>query len=174
MNATEWLKRDHELILEGLVALYAVADCVQAGRAVPVDDTRQLLMFFREFADEYHHHKEENALFPALEAAGMPSQGPIGVMLHEHEKGRKLLQRMIDGLPELPAGDAFDYIDLLRLHIEKENEVLFYIADRMLSASTDRSISAMFSQAEDTMPHVLDHEGYRKLFARLRMRAEEE
>ena len=172
MNATEWLKRDHELILEGLDALYGVAEWVQAGGVTPVEDIRELLKFFREFADEYHHHKEENALFPALESAGMPSHGPIDVMLREHDKGRKLLKRMSEHLPELAVEDAFDYIDMLRLHIEKENEVLFYIADQMLSKSTDQSISTMFSQAEDAMPQVVDHDRYRKLFAKLRAACE--
>ena len=167
MNATDWLKRDHTLILEGLDALHAVAKWVRNGGVVPVENMRKLVKFFHEFADDYHHRKEEGALFPALEAAGMPQQGPIGVMLREHDEGRRLLKRIGDELPEMDPAIAFDYVDLLRSHIEKENQVLFFMADRMLSASDDKSISGMFSEAEDAMPHVLDHAGYRRLFSDL-------
>ncbi len=169
MNATDWLKRDHTLILEGLDALQAVATMARTGGAVPVDNMRRLMDFFRVFADEYHHRKEENALFPALQAAGMPvSHGPLGVMLREHDEGRRLLKRLSDDLPELSADVAFDYIALLSSHIQKENQILFHMADRLLSASDDQAISDKFSQVQDEMPHVKDHDAYRKLFADLR------
>ena len=53
----------------------------------------------REFADEYNHRKEEGALFPALEEAGLPPQGPVAVMLYEHSEGRKLLKQIGDAPP---------------------------------------------------------------------------
>ena len=56
---------------------------------------KSYLGFLKEFADKCHHGKEEGILFPALTAAGLPSQGgPVGVMLHEHVEGRALIQEM--------------------------------------------------------------------------------
>lgn len=165
MRATEWLKRDHDLILEGLDVLQRVAEGVGGGATVPVDKLRELLRFFREFADQYHHKKEEDALFPALEGAGMPNQGPIGVMLQEHDEGRRLLQEMKDGLPNLDPATAFDYIDLLRSHIDKENQVLFHMADRMLSAADDDKLMGQFLRAEEEMAKVVDVVAWRKVFA---------
>lgn len=60
-------------------------------KRVPVEPLEQLLNFFRVFADLCHHGKEEQYLFPALEAAGIPREsGPAGVMLAEHAEGPRL------------------------------------------------------------------------------------
>ncbi len=168
MNSTDSLKRDHTLILEGLDALQAVAEKVRNGGSVPVEAMQKLVEFFRDFADVYHHRKEEEALFPALEAAGMPKQhGPIGVMLREHDIGRQLLRQIGTNLPRLDPTVALDYVNLLSSHIDKENEVLFVMADRILTAEADKSISEQFRKADDAMPNVVDHEAHRKLFADL-------
>jgi hemerythrin-like domain-containing protein len=171
MDATSWLRRDHDLILDGLDALHAAATCVRAGGTLPPESTQPLVAFFREFADSYHHHKEEHGLFPALEEAGLPPQGPVGMMLYEHEQGRKFIKGMNDALPNLSVEDALEYVDLMRAHIDKENQVLFNIADRMLSPNTDRSLMTMFSEKADAMPQIVAPERHKKLFADVRTAA---
>lgn len=110
------------------------------------------LDFFATFADGSHHHKEERILFPMLEAAGMPVHGgPIAVMLHEHDLGRKCLAQVRDNLAGLKAGSkeaeaavrtAFaEYVDLLRRHIWKEDNILFEIAKVRLSG--EREVAEM-------------------------------
>lgn len=168
MQATDWLKRDHELILEGLDALSAVARKVRSRQAVDEESIGKLLAFFREFADEYHHHKEEKALFPALEAAGLPPHGPVAVMLHEHDLGRRLLKLMRDSLPELDSDAAMEYVALLQAHIQKENEILFRMADRLLSPADDLSITEVFAETEAAMKSVVQIDAHRRLFAELR------
>lgn len=167
MHATEWLKRDHELILDALNTLTAVATWVQAGGAVPEEQTKKLLVFFHEFADDYHHRKEERVLFPALEAAGMPIHGPTAVMRREHEQGRALLKRIEESLPELDAEAALDYVDLLSLHIRKENEILFDMADRLLRGSDEQLLSQMVTETEIAIQQFLGQESYRHNFAEL-------
>lgn len=110
----------------GPLDLEAMADCVT---------------FIRQFADACHHGKEEDLLFPELEAAGMPrDRGPIAVMLHEHQQGRALATHMADSLDGARRGDerarailenaARGYIELIRGHIMKEDQVLFEMADQ--------------------------------------------
>ena len=53
-----------------------------------------ILEFLRVFVDKCHHGKEEDLLFPALIAGGVPKEGPIAVMLHEHEMGRRYVKAM--------------------------------------------------------------------------------
>ena len=65
--------------------------------------------------------------------AGVPSEGgPIGVMLEEHTQGRVLVQAMAAAGPAERPAVARRYIRLLRDHIEKENGVLFPLADSIL------------------------------------------
>ena len=155
MNATEWLKRDHELILEALDLLETLIARAAAGSPIPAEKARDLLDFFRTFADDYHHLKEETSLFPALESAGLAA--PVSVMLSEHDEGRDLLhllEKSIGGLslptPRMdPAGSLAErYINLLREHIHKENDVLFRLAERILMPSEDEDISAAFESLE--------------------------
>lgn len=165
MKATEWLKRDHELIIDAILALDAAATWVQAGGCVPQDRMQRLVRFFHEFADKYHHYKEEEVLFPALLEAGMPPAGPVSVMLREHEHGRALLQQIEGALPELAVEPALDYVAHLSLHIRKENEILFHMADRMLAGRDEQLVAQMMEKTKGIRAQVLAQDEYRRTFA---------
>jgi hemerythrin-like domain-containing protein len=54
----------------------------RAGGTASREVFEPFLEFFRGFADKCHHCKEEDRLFPCMEARGIPREGgPIGVML---------------------------------------------------------------------------------------------
>ncbi len=132
MSIIHMLREQHEVILSQLEILEDLA----AGTSGHPAAATPLLDFFVHFADEQHHATEESELFPALRAAGLPSPGPVDVMLREHELGRGLIARMraglaVDDWPAFAAA-ARQYVQLLRDHIAKENEVLFHIAERLL------------------------------------------
>jgi hemerythrin-like domain-containing protein len=151
MSPTDTLREDHERILTALSVLSAIA--AKPG-PLPREHVDQLVAFFRGFTDRCHHAKEENALFPALEARGIPRHGgPIGMMLHEHEEGRALLRDIEEGAA---AGDAAgrarfaqavrEYEDLLDGHIHKENDVLFRMAERVLDDAERVRLAATFAR----------------------------
>jgi hemerythrin-like domain-containing protein len=113
--------------------------------------------FLVEYADRFHHFKEEESLFPLLAERGVPVEGgPIGVMLHEHTVGRSLLAAIRDRLPAAQRGDetagseiaasAQRYIELLRQHIWKEDNVLFQMAHRVLNEADLRTIGESFAR----------------------------
>lgn len=63
------------------------------------EELEGIMEFLMVFVDKCHHGKEEDFLFPALEAAGVARDGgPIGVMLHEHERGRRHIADMKNAL----------------------------------------------------------------------------
>ena len=116
-----------------------------------------LLEFFRLFADRCHHGKEEDLLFPLLQAKGMPRDGgPIGVMLAEHDQGRSLVKQMaeaseayktkVSGAGGRWAEAARGYCALLRGHIDKENDVLFVMAERLLSPGEQGELAEGFEK----------------------------
>ena len=139
-SATSRLRTEHQLILQ-------VADVLETlvGRSESGDTDFEALTdciaFIRLFADACHHGKEEDLLFPALEARGMPhDQGPIAVMLFEHQQGRAFAKIMAGAIDEARAGNeealiklrnaATGYVNLIRGHINKEDHVLFEMADQ--------------------------------------------
>ena len=152
MQATDYLIKEHELIERVLNMLEQSALKVSSGETVPEGFGLWAITFFREFADQAHHEKEEELLFPLLEERGIPREGgPIGVMLNEHEIGRDCVKGMEQALEQGPLGNvayvtaAVRYIELLRQHITKENQVLFRMADQCLSDQDDAKLIEAFA-----------------------------
>jgi len=159
MFATEILRKEHDAILKMLDALDQTSLHLLDGVSVQPSTLQGLLEFFQLFADRCHHGKEEDLLFPLLERRGIPrNRGPIGVMLSEHDQGRELIQRMkaaaaeYEKAPQAAARQWSDaarvYSQLLREHIMKENNILFRMAEQILSPDEQTSLAADFEKAE--------------------------
>jgi hemerythrin-like domain-containing protein len=149
------LMNDHHAILSALDVFANILDKVSKEKSAIVDDLVSFIDFLREFADKCHHGKEEGVLFPAMIAAGIPDRGgPIGVMMAEHIQGRGYVFSMLETLEEPEDYVRFEkagraYIDLLRMHIQKENSVLFPMAERAITPEQLDSIYQAFSEHEE-------------------------
>jgi hemerythrin-like domain-containing protein len=149
-NPTDVLRDEHVLILRTLDAVETAADRLAQGDVVSETWWIDLVVWLRTFADGNHHTKEERLLFPAMVKAGVPGPngGPITVMLEEHELGRALIRDMERGGPATRVAAAHEYINLLRTHIAKENGVLFPLADALLDAAAQQSLTRAFEVAD--------------------------
>jgi hemerythrin-like domain-containing protein len=159
MFATDILRKEHDVILKMLDATDAVGRKLILGDKVSSETLNGLLEFFRLFADRCHHGKEEDLLFPLLEKKGIPRDGgPIGVMLSEHGRGRELVHEMelaSSQLQDSPgvsgrrwAQAAVEYTNLLREHIAKENDVLFQMAESLLTNEEQEQLAQEFERTE--------------------------
>ncbi|HEU4333054.1 MAG TPA: hemerythrin domain-containing protein [Candidatus Eisenbacteria bacterium] len=180
MKPTEVLVEEHRVIERVLTALETAAGRLAAGDTVPPEFFLRAADFIRGFADGCHHHKEEDVLFPALTAAGIPNEGgPVGVMLFEHEEGRRFTAAMRAGAERLKAGDAGardevvrnarGYVELLRDHIAKENNVLFPMADQVIRGGAAAKMTESFEEIE--REEQGDHDRYLALAADLEQEA---
>jgi len=158
-TATQVLRHEHEAILKMLDTAESIGESMARNEKIRPEVLSQILEFFRLFADQCHHGKEESLLFPLLEQKGMPRQGgPIGVMLHEHEEGRALMREMSEAVEAHNSGAegagarwaraARGYAQLLRSHINKENNILFVMAERVLTNDDQRQLVAQFEKLE--------------------------
>ena len=179
MKPTEQLRNEHEAIKLVLAVLEKLGSKLASAAAVDAADMDAVLEFITVFSDRCHHGKEEGFLFPALIAAGLPSDGgPIAVMLSEHDQGRSCVKQMVEGWRRYQAGDkaaasqlaqsAAAYIELLTAHIQKENTVLFPIAERVLSAETAQKIFDEFERFEVEKIGAGKHEQFHQMPDRLR------
>ncbi len=145
MSATQCLRDEHRVILRVLDAFALALQQAHAANAVTHTTFDPFVQFFEDFADKCHHCKEEGRLFPRLESVGIPRDGgPIGVMLYEHEQGRLHVRTIKENLAAADGGDPNAaitvleqgdlFLDLLRGHISKENEILFNMADQFIQA----------------------------------------
>lgn len=174
MYATQDLRDEHEGIKVALAVLDHLANEIEANRPVSLDDLAQIVDFLKTFADRCHHGKEEDLLFPALEAVGVPREnGPIGVMLADHDLGRGFIRAMGEALAGNPvdrkafAVAAHWYAQLLTNHIEKENNLLFVMAERQLSPEEHARLAEGFERMEQERIGPGVHERYHAMLKRL-------
>ena len=171
MKATTELRHEHDAVLVALRILDKVAAAVAQNDARAPGDLERLLDFFRVFVDKCHHGKEEDVLFPELERRGVRREGgPVGVMLAEHEVGRGHVRAMAENLQKVRAGDsaaaaaitehAAAYRAMLQMHIQKENNVLFPMAERVVPAEVAERIAGQFAAIEQGRVGEGKHEAY--------------
>ncbi|ABB15521.1 MULTISPECIES: hemerythrin domain-containing protein [Carboxydothermus] len=158
-NCTEVMVKEHELILRMLDILETGADKLSRGEFVPPEVFTGAVIFIREFADRFHHGKEEDVFFPALYEAGMPEENSPQELLNlEHKLGRRFVGRLDEAAEQYMDGDdgaipavveaARDYVRLLRQHILKENEGLFPVAERLMSDSLKERVNQNYAEVE--------------------------
>lgn len=173
MLPTDVLKSEHRVIEQVLDVLEKIAGRAAYQGVFDTASAAQALDFFRNFADRCHHGKEEEQLFPALEAKGFDrDSGPTGVMCHEHEQGRALIRGMAEAVDAAPgdreAGQRFSeyaraYLQMLRIHIHKEDHCLFSMADQALGADDQEALMRRFERVEAEDMGVGTHERYLQL-----------
>ncbi len=160
MQATEILMEEHRVIEKVLDSLETASNRLAAGQTIPADFLFKAVDFIRNFADGCHHQKEEGILFLAMEANGMPQNiEPVSVFLEEHKEGRRLTRAMLEGAERIKIGDAAfvkqvvqnarDYVSLLREHIQREDLILFPLADQVIPASHHHQLMEDFNRIED-------------------------
>lgn len=167
-RATAVLSAEHRVIERVLAVLEGLTRTPVEGS---LERWRKALDFIRNFADECHHLKEEKILFPALEEHGIPRDGgPVGMMLTEHEEGRGYVRGMMAALAlaeaknEAAKGALVDnaraYLRLLKEHIQKEDEILFRIADEAIPLAEQRELLRTFEEHEAKEMGAGVHEKY--------------
>jgi hemerythrin-like domain-containing protein len=97
-------------------------------------------------------------------------QAPTSVMLQQHESGRQRIRAVDAALPAARQGDAGAtrlvaenlraYAVGLRDHIGKENEVLFSMADGILSSDDQGRLAIEFNRIESEEVGAGVHEKY--------------
>jgi hemerythrin-like domain-containing protein len=173
------LKMEHQAVRMTLRVLETICRRIeQSDESVEVHHMEQLMEFFSVFVDQCHHGKEEKLLFPALEALGVRrAGGPIGVLLEEHERGRECVRKMKSSLEEHHKGqtawgtgfirEARGYIQLLDQHIQKEDNVLFPLAEKQIPEAEQARLSSGFERIEVEMIGVGRHEEFHKMLDHL-------
>lgn len=139
MDTVERLGKDHQVVYSKLDSLAQALEQGPGGEAV----VQELARFFEEEV-AMHFGVEEKALFPELSRITWLRSGPVAVMLSEHEVLKKLLSKYQEtvktGAYRRPDGEkefqalAISLVENLRAHAEKEDQVLFPMAQRFLAS----------------------------------------
>ncbi len=151
-TSTKNLENDHVHILR----LIEVMKQMVKSANPDVSHLEEVVDLIRNFADGLHHAKEEKLLFPLMVEKGFSlQQGPIAVMLMDHEQGRMFVRGMIENIRLYKEGEQsarnliyenmMGYADLLQNHIAKENNILFRMADNAFTAENQQTLLDQFT-----------------------------
>lgn len=159
MKPTDILSDEHRVIEQVLNCLDKMTEQAKSNGRLDKQSARVAITFFRNFADRCHHAKEEDHLFPAMEAKGLPREGgPTGVMLDEHQQARHHVRVMDESIEAASEGDpsglreftrhAQAYGVLLRGHIEKEDHCLYAMANQAFTDEDQGELLRTFEKVE--------------------------
>ncbi|HUX97066.1 MAG TPA: hemerythrin domain-containing protein [Bacteroidales bacterium] len=181
MTPIEDLIHEHNVIKEMLSIMSKIAGNIETDQGFDTRDVEKIIDFLKYYADKCHHGKEETALFPALVLAGIQEDnGPVGVMLQEHNVGRGYINGLIAGVEDykknfansygLVSACLTNYVNLLHSHIQKEEDVLFPIANKALSEQKRNEILEQFKIIEEEVIGHADIEQYHELLKQLKIK----
>ena len=151
-SATKNLENDHVHILQLIEVMEQMVQLPDPNIA----DLEEVVELIRNFADGLHHAKEENFLFPLMAEKGFSlQQGPVAVMLMDHEQGRGFVRGMSENIQLYKNGQLSalnliyanmkGYMELLSNHIAKENNILFRMADNVFTTENHQNLNTQFS-----------------------------
>ncbi len=129
---------EHKNILKVIKSLLEQCSKNEKGGEMNADFYRSAVDFIRNYADKFHHAKEEDILFAELnkDSANLHCN-PTQQMLYEHDLGRQFVKELQTGLdqddPAKALAGAKGYANLLKDHIFKEDNILYPMADEALS-----------------------------------------
>ncbi len=132
MRITDRFRSEHAVFVEQLGVL---ATMVRGGGSVDeiVAGLRMLAAPLRR-----HAENEERTLFPAL---GPDAGAPVQILTQEHAQMERWVERMTDTSSRTELATVFESFDrLLRGHIDREDDVLFPMAENALG---DDEIAAL-------------------------------
>ncbi|PJE81097.1 cation-binding protein [Candidatus Pacearchaeota archaeon CG10_big_fil_rev_8_21_14_0_10_32_42] len=152
------LSDEHKKILRLIDALNEKSDELQSGKMIDKEFFLRAIDFIRGYADKFHHAKEEDILFKEMckeDAQKNMHCNPIDMMLYEHDQGRNFVRGMEEGIKENNKVKIFEnakgYVNLLREHIYKEDNILYPMADEVLNKKILQKMLEKFKEVESKM-----------------------
>lgn len=182
MDAFSGLEHEHEYISKVVESLEIFAKKMREGAEIPVGELESAVDFLKVFADRCHHGKEEELLFPELEKHGVSREkGPTAVMLLEHDEGRGFVRDLDEGIQGSKKGYAWaaeqiiasieGLARILKPHIQKENQVLFKMANQLLTKGEKDDLNKKFGEIEQKVIGPEKYEEYENVANRLQKAA---
>lgn len=148
---TEILSDEHKNILKFIEALKKECDRLGAGAEINKDFFKKAVDFIKNYADKFHHAKEEDILFAELDKRKEQMHcSPMNQMRHEHDLGRGFVKgleaALNSGNKEKVIENARGYTELLEDHIYKEDNILYPMADEVLGEAAQKEMAGKFAK----------------------------
>ncbi len=153
METTKILSDEHRHILKVAGALKKETEALMDGKQLDSGFFTRAVDFIRNYADKFHHAKEEDILFVEfcnnLENAHC---NPVEQMLYEHDTGRNYVRKLEDAVRRKSVPDVIEnargYALLIEDHIYKEDNILYPMTEQAIPAGMHEAMLEKFKEAE--------------------------
>ncbi|MBI2259405.1 MAG: hemerythrin domain-containing protein [Flavobacteriia bacterium] len=148
-NPLDVMYHEHEIIQKTKKIIQEINNLWTKNEQEYREVVTKLVLFFSEYADGYHHRKEEEVLFPAIKShPDFILQEIIDEFEQHHEDFRTYASEIKELLEENEFEKSYkvlnDYLNDLLDHIAAENEELFVLADSLLDDNQKESLYFRF------------------------------
>jgi hemerythrin-like domain-containing protein len=153
------MREDHRRVLSGIAVLEKAAAANAAERTSegwPGGEVKGMLdLLTRQFAT--HMAGEDQVLYPALIGTAPEMRLSLEALRADHDTLRMMLDDLEETIAEAPgmirdeqlAIELRDFVDLLRIHIRKEEAIVINVAERVLSAEEVEALGARMGRLTD-------------------------
>ncbi len=159
LSAIDILIEEHALIRRFLDCLVLVLDHLDEGVTIPADFFVNAVRFARDFADRYHHLKEEFYLFSHVaQKAGERLIAHCEGLRLQHECGRNHIVEAAGAIKGYALGsqaarvrlaeNLHVYVTLLRRHIHTEDYLVFPMISKWMTEADDHALRELYQRDE--------------------------
>jgi len=151
-QSIETLFAEHETITSAIDLANRAAGIIGINDELYDKVTRQIIEFFRNYADGLHHQKEEEIFFPAMVRKNeFLGDGVLREMIENHENFRTMIKDTEGALNNkdytLAGQNMKKYTEALLDHIAVENEEVFQMAESLF---TEEELDKIHYRFEDS------------------------
>jgi len=144
---------EHEVIISAIEITKDAGKLISQNEIAYEMLIRDLLNFFKLYADQYHHNKEEKILFPEMNKKNeLLEDGVIKEMLDNHEDFRSMIadiETLLDKKDYLSTQKKLQiYTEALLDHIAVENDEVFQMAETLFDAAELEKIYFRFDDSD--------------------------
>jgi hemerythrin-like domain-containing protein len=177
-DAANILREEHRSLAAVVHAMqFLVREIRDKDRAPDFRLLHAMLYYIREYPERLHHPKEDRYLFAALKRRTHDADAVIADLEREHALGEKLLNDLTVALSVFEAGapgglprfadEVAKFADFYWSHMQKEEDQVLPVAERVLTDEDWRGIHAAFAANQD--PNFSDdaQDEFRRLFTRI-------
>ena len=172
------IRDEHRSIAAILHGMEYLVDRIRARKAKINPHVFSAMIYYLDtFSERMHHPKEDRYLFSAMRSRGAEAAAIVADLEREHAAGDETLRRLEQSLVRYEEGGdkefpAFartveTFVRQYRDHMRKEEDVVFPLAERLLSAADWQAIDRAFEENRDPLAGERDTRDFEKLFDRI-------
>lgn len=152
-NPVKVLFDEHEIIVLAIDMAKEAGKLISTNKVVYEKLIRDLINFFRLYADQYHHYKEEQILFPEMSKKNeLLEDGVIQEMFENHADFRDMIKGIETFLDkkdyEKAQQQLNSYAEALLDHIAVENDEVFQMAESLFDKEELEKIYFRFDDCD--------------------------